>query len=197
MLFRSEGARVASFVSSILALSGVEAIASLTGVLKLDPGATQEKPSVIREARRAILPVALEVVAGTILLGWATVSLWKWSHSAYSPEQTMVDRLTNDSSHVLRVLGEEFAAKAFGHGAGTACRSVISRKPSATSRNSAGHSGSCGALRGLPGGATKSHQASRRQTIASPRTTRAPTSWPMRRPRAVNAVGPRRRAAAG
>ncbi len=107
-----------SFVSSILALSGVEAIASLTGVLKLDPGSTLEKPQVGREARRAILPVALEVVGGTILLGWATMSLWKWSHSAFFPEQTMIDRLTEDSSHVLRVLGEEFATKAFGHGAG-------------------------------------------------------------------------------
>ena len=64
-----------SFVSSILALSGVEAIASLTGVLKLDPGSTSEKPQVAREARRAIIPVAIEVVGGTILLGWATMSL--------------------------------------------------------------------------------------------------------------------------
>ncbi len=104
-----------SFVSSILALSGVEAIASLTGVLKLDPGSTSEHPRVAREAKRAIIPVALEVVIGTILLGWATVSLWKWSHSAFSPEQTMLHRLTEDSSHILRVLGEEFAAKAFGH----------------------------------------------------------------------------------
>ena len=114
-----------SFVSSILALSGVEAIASLTGVLKLDPGSTPEKPSVAREARRAILPVALEVVAGTILLGWATMSLWKWSHSAFSPEQTMTDRLTEDSSHILRVLGEEFAAKAFGHGYGVIMGIVV------------------------------------------------------------------------
>ena len=109
-----------SFVSSILALSGVEAIASLTGVLKLDPGSTSEKPQVAREARRAIIPVAIEVVGGTILLGWATMSLWKWGHSAFSPEQTMLDRLTEDSSHILRVLGEEFAAKAFGHGWGVA-----------------------------------------------------------------------------
>lgn len=107
-----------SFVSSILALSGVEAIASLTGVLKLDPGSTPDKPRVCHAARRAIIPVAIEVVGGTILLGWATMSLWKWSHSAFVPGQTMIDRLTEDSSHVLRVLGEEFATKAFGHGVG-------------------------------------------------------------------------------
>ena len=114
-----------SFVSSILALSGVEAIASLTGVLKLDPGSTSEKPQVAREARRAIIPVAIEVVGGTILLGWATMSLWKWGHSAFSPEQTMLDRLTEDSSHILRVLGEEFAAKAFGHGYGVVMGIIV------------------------------------------------------------------------
>jgi len=114
-----------SFVSSILALSGVEAIASLTGVLKLDPGSTLEKPQVAREARRAILPVAFEVVAGTILLGWATMSLWKWGHSAFDPSQTMIHRLTEDSSHILRVLGEEFAAKAFGHGWGVGMGIVV------------------------------------------------------------------------
>src|SRR5256714_805632 len=34
------------FVGSILALSGVEAIANMTGVLKLDPGCDPEKPTV-------------------------------------------------------------------------------------------------------------------------------------------------------
>ena len=114
-----------SFVSSILALSGVEAIASLTGVLKLDPGSTLQKPSVSREASRAIIPVAIEVVGGTILLGWATMSLWKWSHSAFAPGRTMIERLTEDSSHVLRVLGEEFTAKTFGHGAAVAMGIVV------------------------------------------------------------------------
>ena len=107
-----------SFVSSILALSGVEAIASLTGVLKLDPGSTLEKPQVGREARRAIVPVAIEVVVGTILLGWATMSLWKWKFSAFNGGQPISERLTNDSSHILRVLGEEFGAKWLGHGFG-------------------------------------------------------------------------------
>jgi amino acid transporter len=114
-----------AFVSSILALSGVEAIASLTGVMKLDPGSTAEKPRVGRESRRAIIPVAIEVVFGTILLGWATMSLWKWSHSAFDPEQTMLTRLTEDSSHVLRVLGEEFGTKMFGHGFGTGMGIVV------------------------------------------------------------------------
>src|SRR5947207_13370458 len=59
------------FVGVILALSGVEAIANLTGVMKLDPGATAAAPKVTRTATKAILPVAIEVVCGTALIGWA------------------------------------------------------------------------------------------------------------------------------
>ena len=55
----------------ILALSGVEAVANITGVMKLDPGSTPEHPKVTRTAAKAIIPVALEVVVGTALLGWA------------------------------------------------------------------------------------------------------------------------------
>src|SRR5438067_4322448 len=50
------------FVGAILALSGVEAIANLTGVMKLDPGSTPDEPKVGREALKAIVPVAIEVV---------------------------------------------------------------------------------------------------------------------------------------
>ncbi len=57
------------FVSIVLALSGVEAIANATGVMKLDPGSTSEKPSVTRTATPAILWVALEVCFFTALLG--------------------------------------------------------------------------------------------------------------------------------
>src|SRR5438046_8055632 len=63
------------FVSVILALSGAESIANLTGVMKLDPGSTMEHPSVARESVKAIAPVTMEVVFGTALLGWAMRSL--------------------------------------------------------------------------------------------------------------------------
>jgi amino acid transporter len=63
------------FVGVILALSGVEAIANMTGVMKLDPGSTLEAPKVARESGKAIWPIAIEVVFGTALLGWAMVSL--------------------------------------------------------------------------------------------------------------------------
>jgi amino acid transporter/nucleotide-binding universal stress UspA family protein len=64
-----------AFVGVILALSGVEAIANLTGVMKLDPGATVDLPVVRKTASKAILMVAVEVVLGTALLGWAMLSL--------------------------------------------------------------------------------------------------------------------------
>lgn len=64
-----------SFVGVILALSGVEAIANLTGVMKLDPDASPEKPAVGKTARKSIFLVALEVVFGTAMLGWAMLSL--------------------------------------------------------------------------------------------------------------------------
>src|SRR5205809_3573033 len=70
------------FVGVILALSGVEAIANLTGVMKLDPAATPARPKVTRTATKAILPVAIEVVCGTALLGWAMLSLPK----SFAPE---------------------------------------------------------------------------------------------------------------
>jgi len=46
------------FVEVILALSGVEAIANLTGVMKLDRNSTPEHPSVGGTARKSIFPVA-------------------------------------------------------------------------------------------------------------------------------------------
>ena len=67
------------FVGVILALSGVEAIANITGVMKLDPESTPEHPKVTRTATKAIVPVAIEVVVGTALLGWAMLSLPKAS----------------------------------------------------------------------------------------------------------------------
>jgi amino acid transporter/nucleotide-binding universal stress UspA family protein len=98
-----------AFVSVILALSGVEAVANLTGVLKLDKGSTMEKPLVGRTAAKAILPVAIEVVFGTALLGWAMLSL--------PPDLT----LTVESRHedILNFLGEHYGALAWNHHVGT------------------------------------------------------------------------------
>jgi amino acid transporter/nucleotide-binding universal stress UspA family protein len=97
-----ENFRVAwtQFVGVILALSGVEAIANITGVMKLDPGSTSEHPKVTRTAAKAIIPVAIEVVAGTALLGWAMLSLPK----SYAPQ------LTSHSEDMLRFLAEHYGS---------------------------------------------------------------------------------------
>lgn len=66
-----------AFTSLILALSGVEAIANMTGVMKLDPGSSYEKPTVSKTASKAIFVVAIECVLGTALLALAMFSLPK------------------------------------------------------------------------------------------------------------------------
>ncbi len=98
-----------AFVGVILALSGVEAIANITGVMKLDPDSTPERPKVTKTAIKAILPVAVEVVAGTALVGWAMLSLSK----SFSGD------LAAHKEDMLRFVGEHYATLAagpwFGH----------------------------------------------------------------------------------
>ena len=65
----------AGFVGIVLALSGVEAIANATGVMKLDPGATDVNPSVVKTSTPAILIVMIEVCIFTALLGLAMHAL--------------------------------------------------------------------------------------------------------------------------
>ena len=96
------------FVGVILALSGVEAVANITGVMKLDPDSTPDKPKVTRTAAKAIIPVAIEVVGATALLGWAMLSVPK----TFGPE------LASHKEDMLRFLGEHYGsitvAPAFG-----------------------------------------------------------------------------------
>jgi amino acid transporter/nucleotide-binding universal stress UspA family protein len=103
------------FVGVILALSGVEAIANLTGVMKLDRGATMEKPSVTKTSRRAILVVAAEVVIGTILLGWAMLSV------PVSMKAVLAERW----DEMLTLLAEYYGELAFGAAGGKALGLVI------------------------------------------------------------------------
>ena len=97
------------FVGVILALSGVEAIANMTGVMRLNPGTTGDKPVITRTANRAIFIVALEVVGGTALLGLAMLSL----PTALGPE------LATRQDDMLKFLAEQFGSMsispAFGH----------------------------------------------------------------------------------
>jgi len=108
------------FVGVILALSGAESIANLTGVMKLDPGSTMEHPRVARESLKAITPVAIEVVIGTALLGWAMLSL----PSVLGKTLHLTDRdeiagvLWQRSGDMLRFIGEQFATATFSAGVG-------------------------------------------------------------------------------
>jgi amino acid transporter/nucleotide-binding universal stress UspA family protein len=63
------------FVGVVLALSGVEAIANATGVMKLNPGSSEQKPSVSRTSTPAVLVVMIEVCLFTALLGLAMHAL--------------------------------------------------------------------------------------------------------------------------
>jgi amino acid transporter len=103
------------FVGVILALSGVEAIANLTGVMKLDPGSTLGEPKVGKEAAKAIWPVAVEVVVGTALLGWAMLSMnphavVKTADGVLPVHQAMHSR----SEDMLRFIAEYFGNASFG-----------------------------------------------------------------------------------
>ena len=64
-----------AFVGIVLALSGVEAIANATGVMKLDPGSNASKPSVSKTSTPAIVVVMIEVCLFTALLGLAMHAL--------------------------------------------------------------------------------------------------------------------------
>lgn len=114
------------FVGVILALSGVEAIANLTGVMKLDRGATVEKPRVSRTAGKALWPVAIDVVFGTALLGWAMLSINPNATVQFADGQhTVREALGMRSEDTLRFLGEYFGGATFGPVAGSAIGWVV------------------------------------------------------------------------
>jgi len=97
-----------AFVGVILALSGVEAVANITGVMKADVDSPPEKPQVTRTATKAIVPVAIEVVLGTALLGWAMLSL----PTSFSAE------LSAHKEDMLRFLAEHYTSLTIAPAAG-------------------------------------------------------------------------------
>ena len=104
------------FVGVILALSGVEAIANLTGVMRLDKGSTIAEPRVGREAGKAIWPVAVEVVLATALLGWAMLSLPAVLDKTLglTNRNEIAALLLRRHEDMLRFMGEQFGAASFG-----------------------------------------------------------------------------------
>jgi amino acid transporter/nucleotide-binding universal stress UspA family protein len=104
-----------AFVGVILALSGVEAIANITGVMKTDPDSTPERPKVTRTATKAIVPVAIEVVVGTALLGWAMLSL----------PRNLLPQISGHKEDMLRFLAEVYGTMAFSPAAGQALSIIV------------------------------------------------------------------------
>jgi amino acid transporter/nucleotide-binding universal stress UspA family protein len=105
----------AGFVGIVLALSGVEAIANATGVMKLDPGSTEAKPSVRKTSTRAILWVMIEVCIFTALLGLAMHALGglQVAHGDVNAPHAEGVR-----DYMLRYMGEVFVGGALGPGIG-------------------------------------------------------------------------------
>src|SRR5216117_3373806 len=105
----------AGFVGIVLALSGVEAIANATGVMKLDPGSTDEKPSVVKTSTPAILMVMIEVCVFTALLGLAMHALGGLQIANGDVNAPSAEGVRD---YMLRYMGQIFVGGGFGHAFG-------------------------------------------------------------------------------
>jgi len=105
----------AGFVGIVLALSGVEAIANATGVMKLDPGSTEANPRVTKTATPAILMVMIEVCMFTALLGLAMQAL---NGLQITNGDVNAPGAEGVRDYMLRYMGQVFVGGAFGHAFG-------------------------------------------------------------------------------
>jgi len=113
----------AGFVGIVLALSGVEAIANATGVMRLDPDSTDERPSVVKTSTPAILWVMIEVCVFTALLGLvmhALGGLQIVNGDVNAPGAPGV------RDYMLRYMGEVFVGGALGPALGHAFGFIVS-----------------------------------------------------------------------
>jgi len=101
----------AGFVGIVLALSGVEAIANATGVMKLDPGSTEDRPSVVKTSTPAILIVMIEVCVFTALLGLAMHALGGLQIVNGDVNAPGAEGVRD---YMLRYMGQIFVGGAFG-----------------------------------------------------------------------------------
>jgi amino acid transporter/nucleotide-binding universal stress UspA family protein len=113
----------AGFVGIVLALSGVEAIANATGVMKLDPRSTDEKPSVVKTSTPAILIVMIEVCLFTALLGLAMHAL---SGLQIVNGDVNAPGAEGVRDYMLRYMGQVFVSGALGPALGHAFGFLVS-----------------------------------------------------------------------
>jgi amino acid transporter/nucleotide-binding universal stress UspA family protein len=116
------------FVGVVLALSGVEAIANSTGVMKLNPGTTEANPNVSKTSTPAILWVMFEVCIFTALLSLAVHALPNLTINTTDPVNPDVDAPGHPGvrDYILRYLGQVFVGHALGPGAGVAAGFIVS-----------------------------------------------------------------------
>ena len=104
------------FVGVVLALSGVEAIANSTGVMKLNPGCTDANPNVSKTSTRAILWILLEVCIFTALLSLAMHAfpdLTSVPGEAGQPNDVNAPGHPGVRDYMLRYMGDQFVGGAF------------------------------------------------------------------------------------
>ena len=117
------GQNWAGFVGIVLALSGVEAIANATGVMKLDPGTTDENPCVVRTSTPAILIVMVEVCLFTALLGLAMHALGGLQIVNGDVNAPGAEGVRD---YMLRYMGQMFVGGTFGPALGHAFGFLVS-----------------------------------------------------------------------
>jgi amino acid transporter len=113
------------FVSIVLALSGVEAVANTTGVMKLNKSSTDEHPDVSHTSTRAIAWVMIEVCLFTALLGLGMLAL---NGLHIHGDEVDAPGAPGVRDYMLKYMGQVFVGNAFGATAGTIaafCVSVV------------------------------------------------------------------------
>jgi amino acid transporter/nucleotide-binding universal stress UspA family protein len=111
------------FVGIVLALSGVEAIANATGVMRLDPGSTEANPSVRKTSTPALLWVMVEVCIFTALLGLAMHALGGLQVANGDVNAPGAEGVRD---YLLRYMGETFVGGALGPALGHAFGFAVS-----------------------------------------------------------------------
>src|SRR5260370_1082991 len=99
------------FVSIVLALSGVEAVANTTGVMKLNKSSTDEHPNVSHTSTRSIAWVMIEVCVFTALLGLGMLALNGLQIHGDNVDAPVAPGVRD---YILTYLGQVFSASAFG-----------------------------------------------------------------------------------
>jgi amino acid transporter len=100
-----------SFVGVVLALSGVEAVANATGVMRLNAGSTDDKPCVSKTSTPAIFWVMLEVCCFTALLGLAMHAL---GGLAINKDDVDAPGHSGVRDYMLAYMAEIFVGHSFG-----------------------------------------------------------------------------------